>query len=192
MTTNTQMNSLPTVRSAFARDSAYWGERADWLIVYTTHRDADCLNRSNYRTVLRMLGAKGTEGAKGSQSITDNLAIEEASHWACGWVQRIVIRPATKALRDSDADAWLECVRQEEAVAKVLGRIESYPVLDENDFCELETEEANQIWTSCYSVADRIEYIRKHRSQFEFGDFADMLGCVRGKYFAGYASELIG
>lgn len=45
--------------------------------------------------------------------------------------------------------------------------------------------------TSRLTLRERVEYIRKHRSQFEFRDFADMLGCVRGKYFAGYASELI-
>jgi hypothetical protein len=38
---------------------------------------------------------------------------------------------------------------------------------------------------------ERIAYIRKHRSEFEFADLRDMLSCVRGNYFAGYASELI-
>ena len=32
---------------------------------------------------------------------------------------------------------------------------------------------------------------RDHRYQFEFRDFRDMLVCVRGKYFARIASELI-
>lgn len=30
-----------------------------------------------------------------------------------------------------------------------------------------------------------------HREQFEFYTFAELLGCVRGKFFAGYASELL-
>jgi hypothetical protein len=57
---------------------------------------------------------------------------------------------------------------------------------------EVETEEANRVWESCYSDKKRIQYIRKHRSQFEFNSFAEMLGCCRGKFFNGYASELLG
>jgi len=33
--------------------------------------------------------------------------------------------------------------------------------------------------------------IREYRNQFEFRDFADMLACARGKYFAGWAGELL-
>jgi hypothetical protein len=191
MKTETQ-DRFQTVNEAHGRDSAYWGERGDWYIVLTTTRDADCLTRSNYRTMLKLLGGNGGEGAKGSQDISENLAVEESTHWACGWVQRIVIRPASVELRDTDPNAWLECVRLQEIAAKALARIESYPVLDEDDFSELEIEEANDTWARCYDVSGRVAYIRKHRSQFEFRDFADLLGCVRGKYFAGYASELIG
>jgi hypothetical protein len=65
------------------------------------------------------------------------------------------------------------------------------PVVCDEDFSELETEEADQIWTNCYDTAERIAYIRAHRHHFEFRNFADLLGCVRGRYFSGYASELI-
>jgi hypothetical protein len=63
--------------------------------------------------------------------------------------------------------------------------------LDESDFSEVEQEEANETWRNCYDVSERVKYIREHRSQFEFHDLGDMLGCVRGNYFAGYASELL-
>jgi tRNA G10 N-methylase Trm11 len=99
------------------------------------------------------------------------------NHWAVGWVEWIAIHEtAIEQLRIAD---------------KIAGRLEDYPVVDEELWSEYETEEANQVWKDCYRVKDRIEYIRKHRNQFEFHDFADMLNCVRGKYFAGYASELI-
>jgi hypothetical protein len=64
-------------------------------------------------------------------------------------------------------------------------------VLNEEDYSEEEQEEAEVIWRECYQPQDRIAYIRKYRNQFDFSDFADLLGCVRGNYFAGYASELI-
>ena len=37
----------------------------------------------------------------------------------------------------------------------------------------------------------RINYIRENRSQFEFYNFEDLMCCVRGEYFAGYANELL-
>ena len=50
---------------------------------------------------------------------------------------------------------------------------------------------ADETWKNCYDEKERIAYIRKFHYQFDFRDFADLLACVRGKYFAGYASELI-
>jgi len=58
-------------------------------------------------------------------------------------------------------------------------------------FSEYETEEANDVWRDCYRPEERIDYIRKHRSQFKFRGLSDLIGCVRGHYFAGYASELL-
>lgn len=161
----------------FQTSSAYWGENSDWLVVATTHRESDCLVRSNYRSLIKALGGTGSEGRKGSQSINDNLAIEEASHWAVGWVQYLIVNPAATELV-AKAESLLE-------------KLEDYPVVDERDFSELETEEADEVWRNCYRVKDRLAYIREHRSQFEFHDFSEMLAVVRGKYFIGYASELI-
>jgi len=57
---------------------------------------------------------------------------------------------------------------------------------------KVEEEEAQRVWRECYSTSERIEYVRRHSSQFDFRSFSDLLGCVRGRYFAGYASELLG
>lgn len=62
----------------------------------------------------------------------------------------------------------------------------------EDCLCEWQHEEAQRVWAKCYSEKERIEYIRKNRNQFEFHSIADIIGCVRGKYFLGYESELIG
>jgi hypothetical protein len=58
---------------------------------------------------------------------------------------------------------------------------------------KVESEEANRVWKDCYSAAERVAYIRERPDQFDgnFQSFADLLACVRGKYFAGYASELL-
>jgi hypothetical protein len=78
--------------------------------------------------------------------------------------------------------------------AKVIAdKLEDYPVVDEDDFSELEDETAEQVWRDCYSDRDRdrVEYIRGHENQFDFHNYADLLGCARGKYFSGYAGELL-
>jgi hypothetical protein len=56
----------------------------------------------------------------------------------------------------------------------------------------VEEREADRVWQDCYTDSGRIAYIRKHKDQFNFRSFADMLGCARGKYFGGYASEILG
>ena len=168
---------MKTLKEYFGKDSSYWGEHGDWLVVATVNRDSDCLSRSNYRSFIKLLGGKGTEGAKGAQDINENLAIDEAHHWACGWLQYLVINPAATELIALAGEA--------------LAKLDDYPVLDEDDFSRLEMEEANEVWASCYRPKDRIAYIRKHSSQFEFRGLADLIGCVRGKYFSGYANELL-
>lgn len=99
------------------------------------------------------------------------------NHWAVGWVEWLAIHESNhKALKAAD---------------ELAERLENCPVLDEDALSENESEEANQVWKVCYRDKERMEYVRKHRGQFEFQSFGDMLSCLRGKYFCGYASELI-
>lgn len=116
MNTHTMPDTLPTLRSAFARDAAYWGERGEWLIAYTTQRDADTLNRSNWSCFLKLLGGEG-----------ETVAIERASHWACGWVEYLVIDPS---------DAARVAKAQE-----TLASLDGYPVVNEDHWSTLEHEE---------------------------------------------------
>lgn len=110
---------------------------------------------------------------------TDEATVQRVreSHWAVGWVEWI-------AIHESDFAALQEADR-------IMAKLHDYPVLDEDLFSQYETDEAEQVWRDCYRVWERIEYIREHRQDFEFSSFADLLGCVRGRYFCGYASELL-
>ncbi|HEY4356012.1 MAG TPA: hypothetical protein VGN16_09715 [Acidobacteriaceae bacterium] len=101
---------------------------------------------------------------------TETVKVIRESHWAVGWVEWIAIHESDEpALREADAlrDAY------------------------NSHYSDTENEEAQAVWKDCYSDAGRLAYIRKHSSQFEFHNFADLLGCARGQYFAGYASELL-
>lgn len=129
-------------------------------------RDSDALERSNFRSMLKKLGGE-----------SETVIVVRENHWACGWVEWIAIhQDDEKSLAIAD---------------EIKGRLENYPVVCESDFSDLETEEANQVWKDCYGPHERLDYIRAHPFQFEFRDFADMLSCARGNYFAGYASELL-
>lgn len=130
------------------------------------HRDSDDLEQSNFAVMLADLGGE-----------SDTVLVVREGHWAVGWVEWIAIH--------QDDGAALKIA--DENVARLAG----YPALNEDDWCEREYEHAAEIWRDCYSASERIEYIRKNRDQFEFSDYADLLGCVRGHYFAGYADELI-
>ncbi len=149
-------------------------------------RDSDVLERSNFHvasTELLKLAEDAPRheiSAELLEQLDDCLSVQvvRENHWAVGWVEWI-------AVHGSNAAA-LECARELCASAN------NYPPLDESHWSQMEHEEAGEVWAKCYSVSERIEYIRAHRSQFEFNGFADLIGCVRGKYFAGYASELIG
>jgi hypothetical protein len=145
----------------------YFG--ATWPDYYSSgfgqSRDSDCLEQSNFATALAELGGE-----------SETVIVVCENHWAVGWVEWIAIHESDdKALAIADS---------------LVKRTNNYPVLDEEDLSQREQDEADKTWR-CYSVEERIRYIRRHRSQFDFDSFADLIGCVRGKYFAGYASELI-
>lgn len=169
---------MKTMREEHSKSAAYWGEFPDWLIVLARHRDSDVLANSNFECAKKKLKSISKSYNADTGEEFENVIVESSTHWAVGWVEYLIINPNHKGLVESAED-----IRE---------RLEDYPILDENDFSEREMNEANDIWRDCYRIKERVEYIRKHRSQFEFRDFADMLGCVRGKYFSGYASELIG
>lgn len=135
-------------------------------VFFGQHRDSDALTRSNFISALKKIGGE-------SETVT----VIRESHWAVGWVEWIGIHQDDElALRKAD---------------EVMARYDGYPVVDEDHYSETEQEEAQEIWTNCYSDQNRLEYIRKHRDQFEFHSIKDIIANVRGRYFSGYASELL-
>lgn len=161
----------------------YFGaEWPEYYVFLGRHRDSDALSRANFDAGLKVIGGErgevsADEGGLFLKRGNPLVAVVRENHWAVGWVEWIAIHEsATEALEIAD---------------RINGKLEDYPVVDEDLFGQYECEEAQIVWRDCYSVKGRIDYIREHRSQFGFRDFADMLGCVRGKYFSGYASELL-
>lgn len=149
---------------------SYFG--ATWYghyVFLSQHRDSDCLERSNFRSALKAIGGE-SETKRGVQVVREG-------HWAVGWVEWIAI-PCGPSIALAKANEITE-------------ELDQYPVVSEDDWSELESEEANEVWSKCYDWRERLEYVRERPDEFDFNDFADMMSCIRGEYFKGYASELL-
>jgi hypothetical protein len=164
---------MNTLESIVANPSG-WDSSANYIgetlfngleVVMTRSRESDLLTESNWDTALTMLGGE-----------SDSVVIHRFGHWACGWWEALCVMPNTAAYIIGE---------------DIVKSLANYPVLDEEDWSQREDEEAQQVWADRYNDRERVEYIRNSRNEFNFHDFAEMLAVARGKYFNGYASELI-
>jgi hypothetical protein len=158
--------------TAFDQAGAFLDDdRQYWLVgPCSVTRDSGPFEESNWESMLSLLRDLGDDAA------LEDWEIHRFGHWGPGWFEIVIARPDSVAAR---LLADLECA------------LADYPVIDDTDLSEREQEEADRVWRDCYNVRERINYIAEYRSQFDFRSFSDMLSCVRGNYFAGYASELI-
>ena len=147
--------------------SNYMGKtpEANLLVLLGRNRESDLLSESNWETALKRLGGE-----------SETVVIHRFGHWLCGWLEYLCVEENTKA---------------HELALEMEKEMEAYPVLDEEDWSEREDEAAQKAWKEWYDNKERLEYVRDNPDQFTFNDFQDMLSCIRGKYFCGYASELI-
>jgi len=153
--------------TAFDSRSNYMGKtpETDLYVLLGRNRDSDLLTESNWDCALERLGGE-----------SETVEILRFGHWACGWLEYLCVRA------ESDSYKIAQDIESE---------LESYPVLNQEDFSEREQNEACRVWKELYDVSDRVSYIRDNPDQFDFVDYQDLMQCVRGKYFCGYASELI-
>ena len=101
----------------WTRPNNYLGQTWEGYYVFLSQtRDSDTLTRSNF-----------TCGLKHIKNIGKGVAVAHERHWACGWIETILIpQENTRAL---------------EIAQKLLDILEDYPVLDEEHYMELEYEE---------------------------------------------------
>ncbi len=159
-----------TMLNKWTMPSDYFGATWEGYYVFLgQNRDSSSLERSNFIRALEAIGGE-SEQEGGVQVVHEG-------HWACGWVEWIAI-PAGPSVSLAKA-------------IEIMEGLEAYPVVDEEHWCEVESEEANEVWRNCYDVSERIEYIRENPDQFGFHNWADLRSCVKGEYFAGYAGDLL-
>lgn len=109
---------------------------SEWLYVIGRNRDSDPLTESNFRSALKLL-----EGE------SENVQIFEYGHWACGWVKYIGVKENTP---------------QAKIASDLLDKLEAYPVVDEQDWSELEEEYAQDTWNKCYSLKEKVDLCKEY------------------------------
>ena len=160
-----------------ARESRPW--HVTWALgpVYL-HRDSGALDRSNAKALIAAMRERF-----GKPGVRNGWDIFEASHPLCGWVNHLSFKVLDSKGRPTEqfrfVQAWFDYLQT------------VYPVADEADFSNEEMDEAERIWTHGFTNKSRVRYMREHPSEFECHSLADMLGCARGRFFGGNASEFL-
>jgi hypothetical protein len=97
---------------------------AFWLAPISTNRDtADSVTLSNWRVISAELEKLVQHEESGAHSF---------GHWACGWYEVWLIHESDTAALEC-ADRWA-------------ASLADYPVADESNLCELESEEEGEAW----------------------------------------------
>jgi hypothetical protein len=113
-----------------SRLTGYSRPNGTGLVGIIQHRDSDCLDQSNFATAVATL----TE-------IDDRTNVVSFGHWAVGWVEEISV-PLTDAICD--------------AVESMVDALSDYPVLDDADYSERETEDLRETLINCYDVSSML------------------------------------
>ena len=108
---------------SFALSSELRDACADWLMLLPVSitRDAQLIDQSNFAAALRMLDEAGAE-----------YQIVRFGHWAVGWVEHILVAPSEPGLT---------------VAGEIVCALADYPILDEGDANERETEDQRESWS---------------------------------------------
>jgi hypothetical protein len=97
-----------------------WGKV---IMIIGQHRDSETIEVSNFRVALKMLGGE-----------SKRVIIVRALHWAVGWVESIMVHKTA--------------LKKIEIGQGIADKLEDYPILDDDDYQELEMEELEEAWNT--------------------------------------------
>ena len=105
----------------WSRTENYIGETYyDYYVLLSRHRDSGLVEESNFWSALKALNGE-----------SKTVKVVRASHWLCGWIEMILIHESDKVSVDKGNE-----------IEKAL---ENYPILDEDDFYERESEKREEL-----------------------------------------------
>jgi hypothetical protein len=115
--------------TTFDRKGAFLDDgRQEWLVApIGTNRDADCLTRSNWDSMIATLEHETDDDE------TETWEEHSFNHWGPGWFSIVIVKPGSVA---------------ESLVTEMARALEDYPVLDDELFSQYETDEAELAWTN--------------------------------------------
>lgn len=100
----------------------------NWCIYYTHNRDSGLLDQSNKDAIATLLEPYKTG---------DDIYTEDHNHWACGWVAgysvRVYCLDWDGISEDKYTPAFLE-------LAKIIHKLQDYPVLNDDDYSAKELD----------------------------------------------------
>jgi hypothetical protein len=136
-------------------DSFGWEHASDedsreWAIFGIVTRDSDCREQSNAAAIVKALQEADPEELNWRQ--------EHHGHWACGWVDNVVIRTMRDGAVTPAFKAYHECMMA----------LADYPVLDEWDCSERESEAMYK------SVLCAVAYWARRQDDVSEEDIADI------------------
>jgi hypothetical protein len=108
--------------TGFDSKGAFLPDRQEWFVapVFRT-RDSQSLENSNFDTALKMLGGE-----------SDLVEVHRFGHWGPGWYEIILVFP--------DEDENITFVTKVHLLQEMQRNLDNYPVLDEEDFSQKETD----------------------------------------------------
>ncbi len=108
--------------------------REDWLVAPVSQtRDSGPLDRSNFRVVLADLGGE-----------SETVEVHRFGHWGPGWYEIVLVHPS----REKDVRDWVAALA-------------AYPVASDEDYSELEYEQACRAW-ECMCVKERVAALKRY------------------------------
>ncbi len=111
------------------------GDQGNWLILLGHNRDSKIWEESNFDYAVKTLKAISPEAGENEEgSIEGDWQIHRFGHWACGWLEILIVRPGSPA---------------HDAAVKMRADLERYPLLDEDDFSDREYTAKGEYWEGC-------------------------------------------
>lgn len=132
----------------WTRPDSYGGFSPDGqYCILSVTRDSDALGRSNWHIARKLLADSAGLSDIPFSNGEDSCVYEwRASHWACGWIEYLMVKPdAPKSVLDCAAD--------------IIASLANYPALSDDHWSELEWEENSQFWADM-TVSERIRTIQ--------------------------------
>ena len=115
--------------------------------LYGRTRDSSIMENSNYELILKELSDLAEPFDKLRDDGEPFVYDFRAGHWACGWVEEIIIRQ----------DAPKQIIERAQEIEAALA---AYPVYSEDDYSERQWNEMYRYWNDI-NIKERVEWLQE-------------------------------